>query len=76
MTPAPTLSTDAFLAAVRGAGDDAERAAAALAPFVPDPPTPEADAAVLGPPSSGRTAELFSPAIAPLACLACLYVAV
>lgn len=63
-------TTDSFLAAAERA-HDANSASEALQPFLPDPPCKEVDDAVLGPQSTGRTAELFSQSTPPLVPLVC-----
>lgn len=58
------LTTDSFLAAAERALD-ANSASEALKQFLPDPPSKDVDDAVLGPQSTGRTAELFSQSTPP-----------
>ena len=64
------LTTDSFLAAAERALD-ANSASEALKQFLPDPPSKDVDDAVLGPQSTGRTAELFSQSTPPLVPLVC-----
>lgn len=63
-------TTDSFLAAAERALD-ANSASEVLEPFLPDPPSKDIDDAVLGPQSTGRTAELFSQSTPPLVPLVC-----
>lgn len=63
-------STDSFLAAAERALD-ANSASEVLEPFLPEPPSKDIDDVVLGPQSTGRTAELFSQSTPPLVPLIC-----